>query len=57
MNIKKIISEIRFKNILKCNYDETLILLQIRNELEIRENSFTKHKISLEEHNSWLKKN
>ena len=56
MNIKKIISEISFKNILKCNYDETLILLQIRNELEIRENSFTKHKISLEEHNSWLKK-
>ena len=47
MKIKKIISEIYFKNLLQCSYEETLTLLQIRNELEIRKNSFNKHKISL----------
>ena len=57
MKIKKIISEIYFKNLLQCSYEETLTLLQIRNELEIRKNSFNKHKISLKEHNNWLKKN
>lgn len=57
MKIKKIISEIYFKNLSLCSYEETLTLLKIRNELEIRKNSFNKHKISLKEHNNWLKKN
>ena len=57
MNIKKIISEISFRNLFECSYDESLMLLKIRNEREIRENSFTKHEISLKEHENWLKKN
>lgn len=57
MNIKNIISEISFRNLFECSYEDTLILLKIRNEREIRENSFTKHVISLEEHENWLKEN
>ncbi len=54
MDLKKIISEIRLKSLSTATINESKALLDIRNESEIRKNSFNKHKISEDEHEKWF---
>ena len=56
MKIKKIFEELKLVNVNLCNYYQTRKLLKMRNEKDIRENMFTSHKISLQEHQKWLSK-
>ena len=54
MNIKSIISNIKFINILKCSKQDKNYLLKIRNEDEIRIQMFNKKKININEHLKWI---
>jgi len=54
MKIKNILTELKIVNINLCNYYQSLKLLKMRNEKDIRANMFTNHIISLEEHKKWL---
>ena len=54
MKIKNILTELKIVNINLCNYYQSLKLLKMRNEKDIRANMITNHIISLEEHKKWL---
>lgn len=54
MNIKSIVGNIKFNNILKCSKQDKVSLLNIRNEDEIRMQMFNKKKIKLNEHFKWI---
>ena len=56
MNLKTILDNLNFENIIFSSNDELKKIREIRNEANIRKNMITKKKILLEEHMAWFKK-
>ena len=54
MNLKNILLNLTFKDIISCNKEDVERILKIRNEDSVRKNMFTKRIISLDEHEQWF---
>ena len=56
MKLKNIVDNISFHSLKDCDKKEINKILEIRNEEKIRENMFTQHIISIDEHTKWFDK-
>ena len=54
MNLKTVLFNLSFKDLIYCDEEEVEKILKIRNEDNVRKNMFTKKIICLEEHQQWL---
>ena len=54
MNLKNVLLNLSFKNLIYCDDKEVGQILKMRNENYIRKNMFTKKIISLEQHHLWF---
>ena len=54
MNLKTVLFNLSFKDLIYCDEEEVEKILKIRNEDSVRKNMFTKKIICIEEHQLWL---
>ena len=56
MRLTNIVSALSFKPLSELNRDEQLRILSLRNQKEIRQNMYTSHEISEDEHFKWIER-
>ena len=56
MNLKTVLDNLKFQNIITCTDKEIIEIKDIRNEKNIRKNMFTKGEILLDQHLEWFEK-